>query len=234
MYAALTASKQTLKGGHREAPPGRVPTCRFATAARWFAALLRDPTLAPVLIRRRVTPHGEVEIPLSEASLEFDASPWGGGGVLRLNGIPVEYFFVSWSHVTAGHLGVIPGLPKFQSFWELLALLIALLLWGDRFEGRSVAVLGDNTAALSDALNLTGKGYMIALAKEIAWRQVRANWQFRVGHLPSEHNLIADALSRIVAPGQVALPGQALRGAIRRDAPDAMSFWRASLHGNTT
>jgi hypothetical protein len=74
-----------------------------------------------VLVERWVSPHGEPDIPLAKASLEFDASPWGGGGVLRLDGVPVEFFVMRWSALTAAHLNVVTGLPEFQSFWELLA-----------------------------------------------------------------------------------------------------------------
>jgi hypothetical protein len=139
-----------------------------------------------------------------------------------------------WTALTAAHLHVVTGLPEFQSFWELLACLVCLILWCDRFEGKSIAVLGDNTAALTDALNLTGKGHMIFPAKEISWRQCRAGWRFRVGHLASEHNLLTDALSRVAAPDQVALPHRSLRQAVRRQAPDAMALWRASLHCDTS
>jgi hypothetical protein len=234
MYAAMTASKRASKSGKLEAPPGKVAVCRFTSAAKWFSTLLRDPLNSLVLVERWVSPHGEPEIPLAEASLEFDASPWGGGGVLRLDGVPVEFFVMRWSALTAAHLNVVTGLPEFQAFWELLACLVCLILWCDRFDGKSVAVLGDSTAALSDALNLTGKGHMIALAKEISWRQCRSGWRFRVGHLPSEHNLLTDALSRVAAPAQVALPHRSLSQAVRRKAPDAMSLWRASLHCDTS
>ena len=129
---------------------------------------------------------------------------------------------------------MVTGDPKHQSVWEFLALMICLILWCGRFEGKSVAVLGDNTGALQDALALTGSGDMLAVAKEIAWRQSRAGWLFRVGHLPSEHNLLADALPRLAAPEHVLLPHEALRGAVSRAAPDAMALWRASLHGDTS
>ena len=177
-----------------------------------------------MLLERVVAPHGAPLVPLEEASMEFDASPWGGGGILRLDGKPAEYFFIHWSAYTAAHLGVVPGSSDWQSFWELLALLVCLILWGPRFAGRSVAVLGDNTAALTDALNLKGHGSMISLAKEISWRQARGDWRFRVGHLPAEHNLLADALSRLVAPDSVAYPHHALSGAKRISPPDSVVF----------
>jgi hypothetical protein len=157
----------------------------------------------------------------------------GGEGVLRLKGKAVEYFTMRWSSLTAAHLGVSIGSPDFQSFWELLALLVCLILWCGRFNGSNVAVLGDNVAALTSALNLTGKGYMIALAKEVSWRQCRAGWRFRVGHLPAEYNLLTDALSRLAAPDSIALPHRALRQVVRRPSPDAFSLWRASLHSGT-
>jgi hypothetical protein len=88
MYAALTASKQRVKQGRLEAPPGKVASCRFVTAARWFSTLLRDPLYSTVLIERLVSQHGEPEVSLQDASLEFDASPWGGGASCASRGFP--------------------------------------------------------------------------------------------------------------------------------------------------
>ena len=150
--------------------------------------------------------------------------------MLRRQGKPVEFFRVAWATTTAAHLGIAPGLSKFQSFWEMFTMLHALVLWGDEFTDTSVPVLGDCTSALSDALNLAGKRTMIAVAKEVAWRQIRQGWRFRVGPLPAEHNLFVDALSRFTAPDPVAHPAAQLHGASERRAADSLSLWRAALH----
>jgi hypothetical protein len=171
--------------------------------------------------------------PPSDATVEFDASPWGGGAVLRINGVAAEYFVCKWSRASAGHLDVVPGISKHQSFWELFTLVLALILWCDAYTSSSLAVLGDSTSALQDALNLSGRREMVALAREVAWRQIRGQWQFRVGHLPAEHNLFADALSRRFAPCPVAFPA-ALASARERTAAQPMHIWRAAIHFGLT
>ena len=229
LYAAKAAAGRAEAWGHREAPPGRVATNRFRNAASWFKALLHDPSLAPVLLQRVVHPHGPASIPSSNASVEFDASPWGGGAILRINGVAKEYFACGWSKASAAHLNVVPGDCKFQSFWEFLTLLLALILWGDAYTDESLTILGDNSSALQNALKLAGRREMVAVAREIAWRQIRGNWAFKVGHLPAEQNLFSDALSRRFAPAPEKLP-KFLAKAIERRALEPMQVWRAATH----
>ena len=217
------------KAHSQKPPPGRVAVRRFSVVATWFKALLFDPSLAPVLIQRTVDPHGEAEVPLANATIEFDGCPWGGGAVLRVGGVPTEYFACRWTEASAAHLGVWTGDSKFQSFWEFLTLLLALILWGERFTAECITVLGDSTSALQDALNLMGRHEMLAIARKVAWRQIRLSWRFKVGHLPSEYNLVADALSRRYAPKPAAFP-HLLSAAAERRAPEPMSVWRAAVH----
>ena len=97
----------------------------------------------------------------SSLYIEFDASIYGGGAVLRDSSTRVvEYFSILWSEEDADHLGVVPDDSRHQTFWEFLTLLLTLVTWGDQFTEESVLVLGDNTGALSDALSLKGRGPM--------------------------------------------------------------------------
>ena len=91
-------------------------------------------------------------------------------------------------------------MTKHQTFWEFATLLLSLLVWGNRFVSDSVMVVGDNTGALDNALSLKGKGELIAISRELSWRQAKRGWLFSVGHLPSEFNVVADALSRQGSP----------------------------------
>ena len=100
---------------------------------------------------------------------------------------------------------------------------MALSLWGSWFTAEAVAVLGDNTSALQNALDCKGKGVLRAIAR----RRARFEWRFEVGHLPSEANTLADALSRLHDPSPAAFPTAALRDATRCDAPSLKQFWRA-------
>ena len=90
-----------------------------------------------------------------------------------------------------------------------------------------VAVLGDNTAALSSALALKGKGVMLAVARELSWRQSRRKWSFDVGHLPAEHNVVSDALSRTTDPKGCSWPALALAAATYAAPPRLKDLWLA-------
>ena len=124
---------------------------------------------------------------------------------------------------------MVPGIPKYQSFWEYVTLLLALITWCGDYTMQSVAVLGDSQSALQDAIKLSGRREMVAVSREIAWRKIRGNWQFLVGHLPAEFNLFADALSRSYAPETYTLPSE-LRAAAERTALNPMQVWRAGVH----
>ena len=196
LWAALAATKQDAATGRNWTKGRRVATKRFVTAARWFRALVEggEGTLMP--LERKVLAHRPPAATMSGWVVQFDASTTGGGAVLRYGHEVYEYFAVGWSSSTAAALGVVPGLPKYQTFWEFFTLLLALILWADNFKNHQLAVVGDNTGALISALQLKGKGILAAVAREVAWRRERFGWSFAVGHVPSELNIVADALSR--------------------------------------
>ena len=79
---------------------------------------------------------------------------------------PFEFFHCAWENID--HLKVEPGQSKHQTFWEILTILLSLELWGDHFVHEEVAILGDNTGALQNVLDLKGRGPMLAVAREIA------------------------------------------------------------------
>ena len=83
------------------------------------------------------------------------------------------------------------------------------------------------TAADAEAaLHLKGRNALSKISRELAWRRARDGWRYVVGHLPSERNVLADALSRLAAPGHSAkaLPSE-LGGATRLDPPEIASLW---------
>ena len=131
--------------------------------------------------------------------MQFDASPWGGGGFLRYGADIKQHFSCQWTVKDASHLDIKIGEPAGQTFWEYATLLIGLEVWCGRFLTETLAVLGDNTGSLQDALQLKGRGPLLSLSRELSWRQARHGWKFTVGHVPSEHNDLADALSRLHA-----------------------------------
>ena len=180
---------------------------------------------APIELIRNVPAHGSRSAPTSAWTVEFDASPWGGGAVLKRNGVAHEYFAVTWDAADIPDDEVRTGEPKFQSFWEFLTLLLALIQWGGCFVQESITILGDNTAALQNALDLKGKGLMLAVARELAWRKARHRWAFIVAHLPGEHNRTADALSRLAAPDPSPLP-ESLQHAVHVRHTPVRKVWK--------
>ena len=68
---------------------------------------------------------------------------------------------------------------------------------------------------------------MLAISRELAWRRARRNWTLGCGHLPSEANSMADALSRLCAEVPAKLPA-VLSNVPQRDAPELASFWIAA------
>ena len=143
------------------------------------------------------------------------------------SGMITNYFCVIWDGGEAPHLDVWPGDSKHQTFWEFATLLLVLLTWSDHFVKESVAILGDNTAALSLALSMKGRGHLLAISREISWRRARRGWAFEVGHIPSEHNCVADALSRVSDPSGVPWPAKALGVAVYSKPPRLADVWLA-------
>ena len=176
-------------------------------------------------LERRVTADGVERARVSVWSVATDASPWGGGAVMFVNNEPAEYCVCTWQTQDAAHLGVAIGDPAFQTFWELLTVALALCQWSRSFTTTALAILNDNVSALQSALDMKGKGPLVMVAREIAWRRANYGWAYEVAHLPSEQNALADDLSRLHAPDKASLPAQLSR-ARACDAVPVTDFWK--------
>ena len=132
--------------------------------------------------------------------IEFDTSPWGEGAILFRFGVPFQVLQLNWDSAVCALLKVEAGLPKYQALWECVTLFLRLVSWGSWATEVPIMILGDNVGALQHAIALKGKGHMLIVAREKAWRQARVSWKFDVSHFPNECNHDADALSRISAP----------------------------------
>ena len=155
----------------------------------------------------------------------------GQGPSSSKRGAPKEFFELAWTETTASSIGAVVGQPSSQTLFEYIALYLLLRIWAPSFTHVGVAVLGDNLASLTLSLSFKGKAGLANISRELSWRKVRGAWRYAVAHLPSEHNGIADALSRTAATNsteQQSFPTAALRGALRRDAPDEAEWWQAT------
>ena len=107
--------------------------------------------------------------------------------------------------------------------------MLALVVWGHTFTKDRLDLLGDNTGALQNALTLKGRGILMAVAREVSWRQAKYGWCFQVGHLPAEANVVADALSRVADPARkTRWPDYALGDALAVKPPRLQDIWLAN------
>ena len=202
LYAALQGSLDAKAARSREAPPKGVACKRFASGAQMLLRILGFADRAAPVPHCRIVRSLPPPPPDPEAyRFEIDASPWGGGGLLVVNGVTTRCFAVAWDRaliakiepeeVTVGHCGS-------QTFFETLVMLMAVELWGD--SSHNTVILGDNTAALGEAIDLKGKGTRGPLSQILAVLIVARTLHLTVGHLPTEANDAADALSRQFEP----------------------------------
>ena len=199
LWGALAGCVDAETNKRREAPPGCRPCSRFAHGARWLRALLQPGPSGKIF----PLSHCISDEPAHFAGLDtvtFDASPWGGGAVLFRVGRPVAWCRVQWCQAEEKVFKARIGESAFQSLWEFIMLLHVLVAWADDFIEDGLDVAGDNISSLEAGINLSGKGPLHIVAKEISWRRVRGRWKYRVGHLPTEANGLSDALSRLSAP----------------------------------
>ena len=138
--------------------------------------------------------------------IEFDACPCGYGILLKINDQVVKYMYGKWTPEDAQLLKVQIGNCAAQTVFEYLALFIALAEFGYQYRTPGIVVLGDNVASLTLSLNLKGDKSLNLISREIAWRRARQGWRYRVAHIPSEQNEVADALSRLGQPDRAQKP----------------------------
>jgi hypothetical protein len=133
-------------------------------------------------------------------TISFDASPWGGGGILWQNGKAVSYTHFVWSELTLDILKAKRGDCRGQTAFEFFTLLMVAITFDAVLPKSGALIRGDNLGALNVALTLKTTAHtMNGIARELAWRRIVKGWQYRLKHLPAELNDEADALSRLDA-----------------------------------
>jgi len=229
LWGAQAGAQEAARQHRQEAPPGQYASARFRRSAAWLRTLLDPPKKSGQHFPLEQVVRTDLpEISPTAWTIQFDASPWGGGAILFKEGAPQEVLTLRWEPATAHHLGTSIGQAAGQTTWEYLTLFLALCTWGKQAARTGVAVYGDNTGALSNALSLKGKGGLNLISRELAWRKIRGRWRYAVAHLPAEGNTLADAVSRIHAPAgadQKAYPEE-LRAVERACARDPADWWQ--------
>ena len=202
---------------------GLIHVRRFRHGLLWFEAFFAGHRGS---LRRDFPLGADRPVP---AVAVVDASPWGIGGVLFLQGRPVQWFS---DGVTDDDLSVFDaarGESAFNTTWEGLALVVALRLWGRCSEGWRIGLRSDSLGALLAVSQLRARAPGLSLVVgEIAL--MIAEWGLCLGsavHIPGSANALADALSRLRAPEPAVFP-VALQGIPEAVAPPRpREFWQA-------
>jgi len=124
--------------------------------------------------------------------------------VLYRGQLPTAYTYVQWTPQVASYLNVPFGESSGQTHLEVLMLAISLKVFMEELADHAFTLVGDNTASLNILANLTGNGTMGLITREVALLRAYSDLRFNIGHLPTEHLSLADALSRLFesAPAQ--------------------------------
>jgi len=153
----------------------------------------------------------------------IDASPWGLGGILLINGECKEFFASALTLLDESLFSHVRGSPDGQQVWESLGALVALRLWRQLWGRQSLTlrVCGDSMTMLSLIVNLRPSTPQLALiGREIAMEYAQAVFvPVLAEHIPGVANVTADKLSRWHQPGYNAAPCNILRHAVERVLP---------------
>ena len=169
----------------------------------------------------------------ADVTFNFDASPFGIGGILVRHGRPVSWFMDAITDFDIAHLGIARGEASGQQACEALSALVGMRVWKAWWCDRrcTMGFRGDNITALTMALTLKAPpGPVKQIAPELALDYADAAFEpEHAGHVPGISNILADLMSRRYDPAHAAgwqLPP------ILRDVPRVrvpirdFTFWR--------
>ena len=162
-----------------------------------------------------------------------DASPYGLGGFLEIDGIPKSYFWDAISDLDCEFLEIEHNVgSKGQQTFEALCLLVTMRLWlPDLGTQRiTVAVRSDNIAALYMVARMQPKSRSLGIiARELALDLASASYapDF-TQHVAGIANGVADTLSRKAQPGKSFQTPLYLKSALEVHPPTRVkSWWRS-------
>ena len=203
MRPFLTELNGALYSVHGTAPSGCVWQKQIVHVLTWMRAFFSgvEGTLERVYELDAYLGRG------TKIVLELDASPWGLGGVLVEDGIVKTWFASAISTEELSLLGLTLGDCASQQAMEALALLVALRAWHSRWRSLRplIRVRSDSISALTIALKMKTKGLAPGIiAREMALDIADACYRPSIAeHVPGDHNVIPDMLSRKFQPGAI-------------------------------
>ena len=233
LWAAYAAGRRCAEQQKPGSSKHFLPIRRFAVAAQWCCTMLTEALqsrdFGAAALKRTMGNNRRRLSSTDLPTLSFDASPWGGGGILWVRGVPTAYTHFTWADHSLDIVRAARGSCKGQTAFEYLTLFMVAETFSSILTESGALIRGDNLGALSDALKLASTApAMNAIAREMAWRRIVRQWQYSLTHLPSEQNDEADALSRLEAEPRRNMPQL---GAARFVAPPAQNddLWKARL-----
>ena len=197
MWAAI---KEHLSGKKTGAPHNTVWTKQMAPSLQWFSAFFstRGKHLERFFTVSAYLRTGAV------VEIGTDASPWGMGGWLTINGAITHYFGCPVTEDDAQKYGFAVGDSDGQQIWECLAMLIAVDAWAHLWRQQRVVLKlrGDNVGALYMVVKMRPPDAAHAIiAREMALRLAELSFPPDAVHTPGVAHVLADRLSRVFAPG---------------------------------
>ena len=198
LWAAIADTKEgRLQGFSKNGPI--VPTARIRHALLWIVAFAAGKPGA----LRTVFNVLEHRAP-SCISMEFDASPWGFGGVLFWQGWPWEFFSSPISEEDIARFGIKISDPASQALLENIAILIGVRHWLPKWKDLrlTVRIRSDSQAALGAwAKERSSNQKVNVVVREMALDLAEGRYKIDVmQHLPGRLNDLADTLSRMFQP----------------------------------
>ena len=140
----------------------------------------------------------------SRVEICLDASPWGRGAFLAMDGTITEWFSSSLSDEELAALQIQRGGCQGQQALEALCALVALRTWSSKWTGRrlQVRIQSDSVSALILATRLKTHGTACGIiAREMTLDLAMSTYQPLVAtHIPGIANGICDELSRRFQP----------------------------------
>ena len=164
-----------------------------------------------------------------------DASPWGLGGWLAINGRITKFYRSAVSADDIKLFDLTHGSCEGQQILESLAILVAVRLWlPSCLERINFTVRGDNVGALTLVTKMRPKSSQLAIiARELALCFANFSFMPSVYHTPGISHVVADGLSRVGDPNKQyadqILAHPALKDAEETIVPARDRFWYRTL-----
>ena len=224
LYAALHCKESN-------APTGCVWTKQLRHSLQWIKCFLSEEE--GHIVRVFTVQHYLHQGP--QVIITWDASPFGMGATLQIDGEFTEFFAVGITDSDCDILQIEVGSSKSQQTVEALAGLIAMRVWSRFWQGQRAVlqIRSDNIGALSlFAFLRSSSAALRTIAAEFALDLGRAEFRPDLyAHIPGITNVICDVLSRRYDPRKTFyIPSQLLK--VRAIVPPTRnrSWWRSLSH----